>query len=92
MDNSIVFEQPISDTEKYAITLTRERDIIGISLLETISAEQQEMVKAAGVNPTYVRVCGKVELLHEKNGKTETISQDGLWEQMFFGNDEDLNL
>ena len=47
------------------------------------------IVKAIGINPTYIRCIGEVKLTVKENGKKEILKKEGLWEQMFFGGNKD---
>lgn len=92
MDDSIKYMQPSKD-ENYTIEYVREKDILVKSLLDGPPTgggkERSTILKGAakllGINPTYTRVIGKVYLTIEKNGNSEVIESEGLWEQMFFG-------
>lgn len=49
------------------------------------------LVKMAKLAPSYIRMTGTVMLEHFENGQlVETIESPGLWEQMYFGLDEDV--
>ena len=49
------------------------------------------IVKSAGLAPSYIRMVGTVSLERfENNEIAERIEAPGLWEQMYFGLDEDV--
>ena len=49
------------------------------------------IVKTAGLAPSYIRMVGTVTMEHfEGEERVEFIEAPGLWEQMYFGLDEDV--
>ena len=40
------------------------------------------------MNPTYMRVMGDVTVTVKRNGKTDTVTREGLWEQYFMGSNK----
>ncbi|MGE5422623.1 MAG: hypothetical protein ACM3QW_05115, partial [Ignavibacteriales bacterium] len=88
MDNHIIYEQKISDREKYTIEFIRHQDIISVSLLPRVSLIKRFIARLLRLNPTYTRVQGEVNLTVELDGQTEVIKSEGLWEQMFFGSNK----
>ncbi len=45
-----------------------------------------------GENPTYVRTLGKVILTVTDGEDVTKMEQEGLWEQMFFGNNQEAHI
>ena len=88
-DNHLTYVQSSDDGTTYTIKMKRERDISVVNLLDTTSTFKRWIGKAIGANPTYIRTLGEVTLTVEKDGQTEHLQQEGLWEQMFFGNNKD---
>ncbi len=87
-DNSLTYIQESDDGTVYKVEFIREKDILVDSLLSSLSFAKRTMAKMMGANPTYIRTLGKVILTIEKDGKTQVIEQEGLWEQMFFGSNK----
>ena len=87
-DNSLTYIQESDDGTVYKVEFIREKDIAVDSLLSSLSFAKRTMAKMMGANPTYIRTLGKVILTIEKDGKVQVIEQEGLWEQMFFGNNK----
>lgn len=85
MDNQLIYRQQLSPHESYTISFIRDRDIIAMSLLDTLTPLKARVGRLLGANPTYARVLGEVRITHEKNGQQEVYANEGLWEQMFFG-------
>lgn len=86
MDDHLTFTQPSEDGGTYKIEYIREKDILSVSLLTTVSTTKRIIAKLLGGNPTYTRIVGKVRLtVTESDGKSITHEDEGLWEQMFFG-------
>lgn len=90
MDNHITFTQPTDNGITYTIEYIREKDIVADCVLSRTSLPVlvQRIVRAVGVNPTYVRCLGKVILTIDDNGNKTVLEDEGLWEQMFFGNNK----
>lgn len=82
MDNRLTFEQTAGDT-KWTVEYHREKDILAQNL---VSGPMSIIVKHKGLKPTYVRPVGTVTLTKENADGKETHMNDGLWEQMGFGN------
>lgn len=48
-------------------------------------------VKKMKLAPSYIRFVGKVTLERFENGAAvESVTENGIWEQMYFGLDEDV--
>lgn len=88
-DNSITWVQKSNDGAVYKVEMIRHRDIVSASLLEVVSPLKRTIAKMIGMNPTYTRSLGEVILTIEKDGKSQQLKQEGLWEQMFFGKNKD---
>jgi hypothetical protein len=88
-DNNLKYIQPSKDGTIYTVEMKRKEDIVVHSFLDSLSPVRKILAKLVGANPTYIRSLGEVILTIEKDGKTEVIEQEGLWEQMFFGNNKD---
>lgn len=90
MDNHLVFTYTDRD-KKYILEYIRNHDIQAASLLDVmgLSPEQKRMAEKAGLNPTYVRIVGTVKLTVEEDGESSVFEKEGLWEQMFFGNNKE---
>ncbi|EEM16517.1 hypothetical protein bpmyx0001_25560 [Bacillus pseudomycoides DSM 12442] len=88
MDNHLIYLQPISSFESYTVEFIRNRDIVSISLLDNLDSTQALIAKKSGANPTYTRILGDVHLTHELNGVKKNYKAEGLWDQMFFGNNK----
>jgi hypothetical protein len=89
MDNNITYIHPSDDGIIYTIQYERHEDIVTSSLLDSLSQPKKFLAKLLGANPTYVRVLGDVTLTINDNGEETVVESEGLWEQMFFGNNED---
>jgi hypothetical protein len=89
MDNELKYIQPGKNHETYIIKYIRHKDIVSASMLESLPAYKQFLAKMLKANPTYTRVLGEVSIEVEKDGKKEIVKGEGLWEQMFFGNNKD---
>lgn len=89
IDNHIVFDLAGPNDTDYRIEYLREKDISVVRFLDLLPKWQKFLAKRIGANPTYVRTLGKVRFTVTKNGKSTTIEQDGLWEQMFFGKNKE---
>jgi len=89
MDNHLIYRQPISSSESYTVEFIRNRDIISTSLLDSLGSPAKVWIaKLLLANPTYTRILGEVCLTHELNGEKNIYKAEGLWEQMFFGNNK----
>lgn len=88
MDNHLIYNQPISNSESYSVEFIRHRDIVSVSLLSTLNPIKAVIAKLLRANPTYTRILGEVRLTHELNGVKKVYKSEGLWEQMFFGNNK----
>ena len=88
IDDSIKIIQHVSDDEEYVISLDRKYDIMYRSLLEVVSPLKRKLAQMVGINPTYLRIGGDVTLTVKKDGKVETHTQEGLWEQYFTGSNK----
>lgn len=88
MDNHLTFIQHYKGAE-YKVEFIRKRDIVAVSMLDMLPKVKKALARLVGANPTYVRVLGDVRLSITKDGKSEVIEHEGLWEQMFFGNNKD---
>ncbi|MBE2221273.1 MAG: hypothetical protein IAF02_07020 [Anaerolineae bacterium] len=86
MDNHITYILADDDDTEYRIEYIREEDIVVASLLESLPAGQKFLANLLGANPTYVRILGDVILTVTEGENVTKIEQEGLWEQMFFGN------
>jgi hypothetical protein len=91
IDNKLRFTQTSGNNVSYRIEYNRKGDLAASSLLSTmkLSLSQRIAAKVMSVNPTYVRCIGTVTLTVNDNGNQEVYEQEGLWEQMFFGNNRD---
>jgi FlaG/FlaF family flagellin (archaellin) len=92
MDNIITFTQPSDDGIEYTIEYDRHEDILASSMLDALSPTKKFIAKLLGANPTYVRVLGDVILTIDDNGVETVIESEGLWEQMFFGSNEEASI
>jgi hypothetical protein len=88
-NNNIKYIQESADGTVYTVEMKREEDIVYHSFLDSLSAGKKTLAKMVGANPTYLRILGEVILTIEKDGEVEVIEQEGLWEQMFFGNNKE---
>ncbi|MGE8077534.1 hypothetical protein [Peribacillus loiseleuriae] len=88
MDNHLIYHQPISSSESYTVEFIRNTDIVSMSLLNNWAPTKALMAKLLRANPTYTRILGEVRLTHELNGVKKVYKAEGLWEQMFFGNNK----
>ncbi|MDD6320639.1 MAG: hypothetical protein PUA63_07240 [Oscillospiraceae bacterium] len=85
-------------TQHYRITYAAEKIIETFVVADSKSSAaaksnpvQLWLVKKAGLAPSYIRMVGTVTLERFENDKAvETIFSPGLWEQMYFGLDEDV--
>lgn len=85
-------------TQHYRITYAAEKIIETFVVADSKNSAaaksnpvQLWLVKKAGLAPSYIRMVGTVTLERFKNDKAvETIFSPGLWEQMYFGLDEDV--
>lgn len=91
MDNHITFILADDDIE-YRIEYIREEDIVVASFLENLPTVQKVMANLLGANPTYVRTLGDVILTVTDGEDITKIEQEGLWEQMFFGNNKEAHI
>jgi hypothetical protein len=89
IDNNLIFTHKGEDGTNYTVEMIRETDIVVNSLLDSLSPVKRTLAKMLGANPTYIRTLGEVILTIEKEGEVEVIEQEGLWEQMFFGNNKE---
>jgi hypothetical protein len=89
MDNNLTYIQPSDDGIVYTIEYERHEDIVRSSLLDSLPQPKKFLAKLLGANPTYVRVLGNVTLTVNDNGEETVVESEGLWEQMFFGNNKD---
>ena len=49
------------------------------------------LVKAMKLAPSYIRMVGDITLERFEGDKAvETLTENGIWEQMYFGQDEDV--
>ncbi|MEX1378220.1 MAG: hypothetical protein AB1Z23_12220 [Eubacteriales bacterium] len=87
MDNHLTFIN-YHDGAEYKVEFMRKRDIVAASLLEQLPKSKRFIAKLIGANPTYVRILGDVRLTITKDGKSDVIEHEGLWEQMFFGSNK----
>lgn len=88
MDDVLVYTQTVSPDEEYVVKFVRKRDIMPRSLLEVVSPAKRFLAKLARMNPTYMRVMGDVTVTVKRNGKTDTVTREGLWEQYFMGSNK----
>lgn len=88
-DNDLKYIQKSENGTTYTVNMIRHEDIVAVSLLNGLSPMKRTLAKAIGANPTYIRSLGDVILTIEKNGETEVLEEEGLWEQMFFGNNKE---
>jgi hypothetical protein len=91
IDNKLTFIQNSDHQTSYRIEYKREHDLVASSLLDNmgISAPKKLAAKVMRLNPTYIRCIGTVTLTVEDNGQQTVFEREGLWEQMFFGNNKD---
>ncbi|MBN2880323.1 MAG: hypothetical protein JXN65_11925 [Clostridia bacterium] len=87
IDNHLTFVQHYEGVE-YKIEFIREKDIVAVHMLDMLPKFKKAIAKLLGLNPTYLRILGTVRLTITKNGKEEILEHEGLWEQMFFGNNK----
>ena len=89
MDNHLRFTQK-TDTATYTVEYFREYDLDAGSNLKTmgLSKFMMNLAKFLGINPTYARSVGKVQLKIEQDGQITELSSQGLWEQMGFGKEK----
>ena len=92
IDNHITFTLIPDDGPEYQIEYIREKDILVSSLLDMLPSWQKFLARMIGANPTYIRSVGTVILTVNDSGNTTTIEQEGLWEQMFFGNNKEAHI
>ena len=88
--NHLVF-QYVDGGKKYVLEYLRERDIEATHIIDNLGFPKPVKWLAVNVlkmDPTYVRILGNVKLTAETDGKEQVYEQEGLWEQMFFGNDK----
>jgi len=90
MDNRIIYTRQIGD-RIYQVEYNRRRDILNVSFLDMLKPLPRLLAKAAGANPTYTRILGDVTIREMSLQGTvlEEVSAEGLWEQMFFGNNKE---
>jgi len=91
IDNNLKFVHQADNGTNYQIEFKREHDILAFNMIDRMEISQilSSIVKAIGINPTYIRCIGEVKLTVKKNGKKEVFKKEGLWEQMFFGGNKD---
>ena len=92
MDNHITFIQPGVGNIEYRIEYIRAEDISVVSFLDMLPFWQKTIGKIMGANPTYVRTLGEVILTVTDGVNITTIEREGLWEQMFFGNNKEAHI
>ena len=48
-------------------------------------------IRALGLSPSYIRMVGDITLERfEGDEVVEKLTENGIWEQMYFGQDEDV--
>lgn len=92
MDDLLTYEQPTDNGDEYTITFQRRKDIIATSLLVQVPPIEQFFARLVGMNPTYVRILGDVTLTVKSGGTETTYTNQGLWEQMFFGSNREATI
>ena len=97
--NGIVRQYDYDDgTQHYRVTYSAEKIIETFVVADSKTSVQAKsnpvlnwIVKTAGLAPSYIRMVGTVTLERfEGNVVAEHIEAPGLWEQMYFGLDEDV--
>ena len=86
--NTVRFTQKLDSGEVIVIEFNRSKDMSASFLLDMpgITKLQKFVAKMVlGLNPTYVRCFGEVSLTVKKDCLEESVSMEGIWEQMFFG-------
>jgi hypothetical protein len=91
IDNTLIFTQKTDEKTSYRIAYNREKDMFADSLLyySGITPFKRILAKMIGMNPTYLQCFGKVNLTVIESGYEKVFEQEGLWEQMFLGNNKD---
>ena len=85
-------------TQHYRVTYRAEKIIETFVVADSKTSAaaksnpvQLWLVKMAGLAPSYIRMTGTVTLEKwEADTVAETVEAPGLWEQMYFGLDEDV--
>jgi len=90
MDNRIIYSRQIGD-RIYQVEYNRKSDILNVSFLDLTGPLPRLLARAAGANPTYTRILGDVTIREMSLEGTvlDEVSAEGLWEQMFFGNNKE---
>lgn len=90
IDNNITFIYKDDNGVKYTVEFCRDKDIFASSLLNVMGLSYNEILLSISekINPTYLRCVGDVRLTVESEEGKEILVSNGLWEQMFFGNNK----
>ena len=88
MDDDLTYTQVEDDGTIYVVRFHRTGDYNRRSMLEVVPAWKRMLAKAAGLNPTYIRVKGDVSIEVIKDGRSEKVEDTGLWEQYFMGSNK----
>ena len=84
IDNRLTFTECSEDETQYKVEYIREHDILVMDR-DSLPGKMRFLASLVGANPTYVRTLGQVRLTITRGQTVESLEQEGLWEQMFFG-------
>lgn len=92
MDDTLTYDQPMDNGDRFVITFHRKEDILATSLLIQLPPAERFFARLVGMNPTYVRIRGDVTLVVTSDGTQTIYKNQGLWEQMFFGSNREATI
>ncbi len=78
-----------SPTQAYILTLQQKEVIEKRQFLEALQGFKKRIALLLQINSTYLRMTGEATLSVSKQGKTENLKGEAIWEQFYFGENID---
>lgn len=88
IDNHLTYRQTDVNGIEYKVEFLRKKDITQVKMIDRLPWFEKSLAKLAGANPTYLRILGDVRLTVNDGKNIQVFEEEGLWEQMFFGNNK----
>ena len=83
-----------SDEERYVVTFTRHRDLVRNRFIDRVHGLKRAAAALVRFDGAYLRFSGEIRVEHYKGAEIvdQYVTEDAIWELMYFGHARPLNL
>jgi len=76
-----------TDDERYVVTFTRHRDLTRNRLAERLPVVKRAAARLVGFDGAYLRFSGEIRVEHHQGAEIvdQYVTEDAIWELMYFG-------